>query len=491
VTYLLPGSLRAPYRGSKGLRSNNRGSEGEEGSPAVAASYAASLWLAVLALASIAVVALDALHPLQVGSPTLRATIETCTAVAVVLSAYALHTHFRQTRELRDLLLLGGVVVLGLVDLVSYAGPAILGLESARSVAAAPAIGCVLGAVFLAAASRVPHARVLPAGRGWERIAVAAAAGAAVAAELAGWLLRGLFAPDAARVHSAAVLAVARPASVPVVAAGAALMVLASVSFFRESPADASGVSACFAGAAMLFAAEMLQHLAAPAVVPKLVSTAVGVRLAAFALLALGALRQIAARRLDATLALAVLERKRLARDLHDGLCQDLAFIAAHGEEIAAIHGEEHPLAIAARRALAASRGVLFELSATSAHDTRQALRSIGDELAIRFGINVEVQAEAIELGPGERDELVRIAREAIVNAVRHGAARNVKVLFEADNESVVLRVLDDGCGIAPPRWRREGFGMTSMRERALGLGAQFDARARSEGGTELEVVLP
>ena len=66
-------------------------------------------------------------------------------------------------------------------------------------------------------------------------------------------------------------------------------------------------------------------------------------------------------------------ERRRIARDLHDGLAQDLAFIAAHGDQIAREAGEEHPLAIAARRALALSRGAIADLSASDAPSARAA----------------------------------------------------------------------------------------------------------------------
>ena len=73
----------------------------------------------------------------------------------------------------------------------------------------------------------------------------------------------------------------------------------------------------------------------------------------------------VAERRVDARMskAAALAERRRVARDLHDGIAQDLAFIAAHGPRFAEELGDQHPMVIAARRALAISRFAISELS--------------------------------------------------------------------------------------------------------------------------------
>ena len=144
-------------------------------------------------------------------------------------------------------------------------------------------------------------------------------------------------------------------------------------------------------------------------------------------------LRQLAAQRRLAAAAIAQRDRQRLARDLHDGLCQDLAFIASHCAGFAGTDGDEHPIALAARRALAASRGTLAELSASDAPDIAQALRRVASELAIRFGIAVEVRAQVVRLRDGEREAIVRTMREAVVNAARHGGAQQVLVTFEPE----------------------------------------------------------
>ena len=192
--------------------------------------------------------------------------------------------------------------------------------------------------------------------------------------------------------------------------------------------------------------------------------------------------------------AAALAERRRVARDLHDGIAQDLAFIAAHGEQMASEMGEEHPMVVAARRALAVSRSTISDLSDPAGATASEALDAVAQELRDRFGVAVAVHAEiGGHLPSGVRDHMSRIAREAIANAARHGQAKNVLVSLQRADGGVALRIVDDGCGIpvgdggdAP-----EGFGLRSMRERAGSMGGHLTVRRAPHGGTELEVVLP
>jgi signal transduction histidine kinase len=187
-------------------------------------------------------------------------------------------------------------------------------------------------------------------------------------------------------------------------------------------------------------------------------------------------------------------ERLRIARDLHDGLAQDLAFIAAHSERLAREFGADHPLAIAASRALSASRGQIVDLEASHASSTEAALRQVAAELATRFNVNVKVVVDAgakTERTEHERTELVRIAREAIANAVRHGGARNVTVRLGSRRDDLLLGVSDDGCGFggASTDTAGTGLGMRTMRARAKSVGGRLVTRTEESGGAEIRVV--
>ena len=244
----------------------------------------------------------------------------------------------------------------------------------------------------------------------------------------------------------------------------------------------------------MLLALVSLSHLVTLSVSPGRVGPGEALRVIAFALLLWAA--ATAERRVRARLArsAALAERRRVARDLHDGLAQDLAFIAAHGPRIAQEMGDEHPVVIAARRALAISRNAISELSDPEGATAHESLEAVAQELRDRFDVAIAVDTHLdADLPSDAREHLTRIAREAIANAARHGGARNVIVSLRKASTGVALRVVDDGCGIAGADGAAapEGFGLSSMRERAAVLGGQLSVRPARRGGTELEVVLP
>lgn len=192
-----------------------------------------------------------------------------------------------------------------------------------------------------------------------------------------------------------------------------------------------------------------------------------------------------------------VVERRRIAHDLHDGLAQDLAYIALHSERLASQHGDEHPVVIAARRALAVSRGHISDLEARHAPSAEAAIREVAGEFRARYGVEVAVAREADEARDGlelpGRSELVRIAREAIANAVRHGGAQRIDVRLGGHDDDVLLRVSDDGHGFdgAVASTAGTGLGMRTMHDRARRIGADLSAGATSSGGARIEVTAP
>jgi signal transduction histidine kinase len=208
------------------------------------------------------------------------------------------------------------------------------------------------------------------------------------------------------------------------------------------------------------------------------------------ALLAIVALRRRACRTQEAVEEAVAEERRRLARDLHDGLAQDLALIALHGDLMARERGAEHPLALAARRAIAASRGTIADLAAMDARTTAEALKRVAAELAQRHHVQVTVRADDTPIKGRERDALVRIAREAIVNAIQHGQAREVVVSLQVRDHQLVLSIDDDGRGIDKHADNQpgRGLGMPAMRERARLIGGHLVAKRREPGGTRIEV---
>jgi len=246
--------------------------------------------------------------------------------------------------------------------------------------------------------------------------------------------------------------------------------------------------------AALCLAGAQLGHLAVNIAPADWVTPSDALRVMAYGLLVAAAVRMYGRSQGQAARNAVSAERLRIARDLHDGLAQDLAFIAAHSERLAREFGADHPLAIAAQRALAASRGQIVDLEAAHASSTESALREVAGELASRHGVNVTVTVDSgadTERTAHERTELLRIAREAIANAARHGGARNITVRLGSRRDDLLLRVSDDGCGFsrAGQNTAGTGLGMRTMRARARSVGGQLVARSCEAGGAEVDVI--
>jgi signal transduction histidine kinase len=95
-------------------------------------------------------------------------------------------------------------------------------------------------------------------------------------------------------------------------------------------------------------------------------------------------------------------------------------------------------------------------------------------------------------LPPMARHELLRIAQEAISNAVRHAKPTVISVSVRDEAPNLVIEVTDNGSGIAEPQLASgDGFGLSSMRARAEHLGAQFEVRTAAGRGTSIIVRLP
>jgi signal transduction histidine kinase len=103
------------------------------------------------------------------------------------------------------------------------------------------------------------------------------------------------------------------------------------------------------------------------------------------------------------------------------------------------------------------------------------------------------VHGASVPLPRETKDQILRIAQEAITNAVRHGRPANLAVHLTYEQGSVRLRVRDDGCGFDTEEASRNGgrFGLLGMRERAERLGGQLSVQSRKGEGTAIEVTVP
>ena len=185
-------------------------------------------------------------------------------------------------------------------------------------------------------------------------------------------------------------------------------------------------------------------------------------------------------------------ERRRIARELHDGLAHELAFIASKTRGAvagAATPREARELAGAADRALDEARRAITVLSVSQPQSLDDAISQTVEDLGSRLGVAWDLQlADDIQV-PGEVTEnLLRIVREAITNAANHGASAHVRVSL-ARCEELQLVIEDDGCGFDTERQPGAGgFGLQSMQERAASVGAVLSVDSAPEQGTRVAV---
>lgn len=271
----------------------------------------------------------------------------------------------------------------------------------------------------------------------------------------------------------------------------AAYYALAAVAFARRSDRDDDEFWGWLgAGCALSAAASVSSALFPP--LGTGFYTADILRLGAALLWLTGCGREIASYWAGWSRLLVAEERRRIARDLHDGLAQELAFIAnqvALVERGTASSNSMEQVGAAARRALTESRRAIRALSSGD-EPLEVALAHVAEEVALRERLRLHLALEpGIDAGPSECDALVRIVSEAITNAGRHGHASSVTVEL-SNGDGYRLRVSDNGIGFDPIglNGREGGFGLVSMRERAAMFGADFVIRARRGSGATIEV---
>jgi signal transduction histidine kinase len=190
-------------------------------------------------------------------------------------------------------------------------------------------------------------------------------------------------------------------------------------------------------------------------------------------------------------------ERRRLARDMHDGLAQELAFIATYSQRLGRTGDDAITvvnLRAAAERALHDSRTAIAVLTSTDDAPLDRLITRTVDSFRSRFPAEVELDLDQdLVVDAERRNALLRILNEALINATRHGSARQILVRLTGDQGGSALSVSDDGSGfdVAAAMTAGRGLGLTSMSERAELLGGELKIVSGRGTGTAVEVRLP
>jgi signal transduction histidine kinase len=198
-------------------------------------------------------------------------------------------------------------------------------------------------------------------------------------------------------------------------------------------------------------------------------------------------------------------ERLRIARELHDTLLQ--GFLSASMQLSFVDEGlpADSPAKPVLRRALDLMRKGLDEgrrallglrFAALPEGSLEKALGDVRDALSpgSRTRLSIVVLGESRRLMPAVRDQVYWIAREALLNALRHSGANRVEAEIEYLPRKLRVVVRDDGTGIDPEALRagrNSHWGLTGMQERAASIGAKVRVWSKRGEGTEVEISLP
>jgi signal transduction histidine kinase len=199
-------------------------------------------------------------------------------------------------------------------------------------------------------------------------------------------------------------------------------------------------------------------------------------------------------------------ERSRIAHDLHDSIEQQLTSVSLH------LYGAKNAIDSDPQTAIGTldlARSILKHTQRETRHSIRNLRspllenRSLADALHALSTNNTYASGPLVKvltpqdlhrLHPDTEYHLLRIAQEALGNAIKHAHASHITVSLDRQPSQMVLTVTDDGQGFDPasiPTDTPSHFGLLGMRERAIKIGAMLDVRSTPSSGTTITVTLP
>ena len=431
-------------------------------------------------------------------NPDAHLALDSAAAVIGTLAACLLLGRLRRTGALGDLLLFAALVTLAAANLLLSVLPALAG-RAEPAFAWAVLSSRLLAAGLLVAAAFCGTRRLRAPSAAAHRTLVACLGACALLLALA-WVdgrLPRVIDPGSTPEHSNRPLLVLHPLVLAAQLVAVALYAAAAVGFARSAVRAGDEFVSWLALGTILAAVARLNYFLFPSLYCDYVYTGDFFRFGFYVAMLIGAAREIGAYQQRLARVAVLEERRRMARDLHDGLAQDLAFITSQTRAIGAGAPDRvrvDRITSAAERALDDSRAAIAALTAPLEEPLDASLARAAWEVAERGGARVHLDLEhGIVVAPTTRQALVRLVREAVTNAVRHGEAREVWVRL-ASGPGLHLAIEDRGHGFdpaAPVRRGAGGFGLISMRERAEALGGELRVTSAPGAGTEIEVVIP
>lgn len=424
--------------------------------------------------------------------PTLHIVLETAEGLIALVLAYLALGRFKLKQEWSNFLLAEALVLFGVTNLFLSALPraAFTGRGLVLATWGPLVLRLTAAGILAVSAWHSGESMKRRSGSGWALIVLTIGLLAAVGAVLGVFfsdLPPGL---DPTDVDSGRPRLSGEPAIVVFQVASAVLFALGAVGFIRKANRLDDDLFTWIGAASVMSAFARLNYAVFPSLYSGWVYTGDFLRFGFYLTMLIGAAREVS-RYWDRVAGSATQEeRRRVARDLHDGLAQELAFLSSQSKRLEkGADVDPGLLARTAERALDESRRAIAALTRDVEEPLELTLIQAAEEVASRAGALVRSDVEAGgRMDPSAREQLVRIVREAVTNAIRHGGASEVTLVLKR-RPNLVLVVHDDGSGFdLADDSRSHGFGLVSMRERVEALGGTFKVTSSVGSGTQVEV---
>ncbi|GAA2490309.1 sensor histidine kinase [Terrabacter carboxydivorans] len=427
-------------------------------------------------------------------SPDLHLVLDSLDTGVALLVAYLLLGRYTRTGRLQDLLLADGLLMLGLAGIGLTFALRLLGLDDDRGGVWLPVATRVVGAALVLAASLTRARR--PAGP-WSRPLKLLPWGTVLVGLLVTWGLRDSLplalaqTPPASAQHP---VIAGHPWLLGAHALTALSFAAASVAFAVTARPGAGGRDELirWLGPAFALAAfARLNYLLFPSLYSDWLYTGDLLRTASYAVLLVGAGREIRRYWTMQAQAAVLEDRRRLARELHDGVVQELGYIRVETLTITGDPSRRERILASCDRALDEARGAVDALGRSGDEALGFVLHRAARQVADRYDASLEVELDdSVQADADQRHALIRITREAVSNAIRHGRTDRVRLRLDRNGQQRRLVVQDEGDGfdLAAVRGHTGGYGLTSMEERASSVRGALNIDSAPGRGTTVAV---
>lgn len=469
--------------GAPGPRGTRRG--GTASAPALtAAGWAAGLGVTLLIVGTPYLV--FAYH-----RPALHLVLGTVDGCVALLVAYLVYGRFLRSRRWQDLLLAQGLFLLGVAELGLVLFLRLFDTTTPGTLDVwLPLALRTVAALLIALAALVGGRRVGFAGHPWGG---ALPWGLVSAAFAAAWTFRH---------HLPVALAQSPPASAehPIVTGHPVLLaaqgfasvcfMVASVAFTIRARRLGDALLRWLGPACALAAFARVNYVLFPSLYSDWVYTGDILRTGSYLLLLMAATREIRQYWADQARVAVLEDRRRLARELHDGVLQEISYIRDETRAMAPGQAASGRILAACDRALDEARAAVDALGRAGVEPLASVLHRAALQVAERYGARLDVEVDdAVTADAEQLHALVRITREAVSNAIRHGGARVVRLRLLREDGGRRLVVEDDGSGFdVEAASNGSGYGITSMRERAVALPGTFEITSAAGRGATVTV---